>query len=391
MIRPSEHSYGTLLGVELPPVRVISSPASHQPVDRSAWYDNLIVQSQRVTVGDLFGYYREEPTIGYVPEENAISPNGWWQSNNVGARRRDDVPEQKPTGKMRILVFGDSNAHGSRVRQEEAWTAVMESSHEDLQVLNFAVDGYGMAQSLLRYRDIKDRLDYDLVVLVFVPSADLWRDINTLRQLGEDGWDLDQVMPRFVLDQGKLRLIRSPYADGASMVQNNSPVISEELRDHLSSYDRFYFKSYYEEPGLLGRTVLYKLIAQAYFNWRKGHLRNSLLAPNSEAMQVSKKIFETMSEEARDDGSRFWLVLLPAHRDLARLERDLSYHDTWDRIVASLCDGEVECIDLSEGFLQASRDQWDQGFDGTHYGPKANRLIAELVGRQLMTGSIDPE
>jgi hypothetical protein len=40
----------------------------------------------------------------------------------------------------------------------------MNDWQRDFEVLNFAVDGYSMAQSLLRYRQIRERLNYDLAI-----------------------------------------------------------------------------------------------------------------------------------------------------------------------------------------------------------------------------------
>ena len=185
LLRPSDRSYGRLFARELPPFRVVVTTAPPAPTGMSEWHDGLIVEGRRISRGDLWGFHRPDPVLGYTHLENTSSSNGWWQSNNLGARAEADMEKAIPAGLTRILVFGDSFGHGSRVPQDAAWPAVMEHEHAGVEVVNLAVDGYGMAQSFLRFEQMRRLLDYDLAVLMFAPEADLWRDINTIRDLGE--------------------------------------------------------------------------------------------------------------------------------------------------------------------------------------------------------------
>ena len=50
-----------------------------------------------------------------------------------------------------------------------------------------------MAQAWLRYRSLADRLEHQGALLMFVPGADLWRDINVVRELREP-WKVRAVM-----------------------------------------------------------------------------------------------------------------------------------------------------------------------------------------------------
>src|SRR5205823_5709389 len=71
LVKPSPLSYGTFLGRELPPFRV--APACNKPppaaTDTSAWYLGLVVDGHRITVGDIYGMFREDPVLGYAPRE----------------------------------------------------------------------------------------------------------------------------------------------------------------------------------------------------------------------------------------------------------------------------------------------------------------------------------
>ena len=106
-----------LVGVPLPPLRIVN-PAGPSEINLEAWYSGLVVDGKKIAFGDLWGYRRPDPVLAYTIKENTISVNGWWQSNNIGARSRSDTGSGIPKGKKRFLLFGESFGEGTRVRQE---------------------------------------------------------------------------------------------------------------------------------------------------------------------------------------------------------------------------------------------------------------------------------
>ena len=386
MLAPSDRSYGMLLGQELPPVKLIPYDRSPPKTDRDASYEDLVVDGDRISVGDIFGFHRDDPVLGYTPQENVVSLHGWWQSNNIGARKRRDTPPSVEPGRRRLLLFGDSYVQATRVRQEQAWPGLLET--ETLETVNLGVDGYSMAQSYLRYRQLKNRIDHDLVLLVFVPIKDLWRDVNTIRSLAKD-WDYYPVMPRFVLEQGALVLVPSPYDSPSRIFEDSGTVVSDKLTSHLERYDRFYFAAEYRESRLPERLLLYKVGLRAYLVYKKRALYARLHA-ESEAVQVTQRIFDAMADEVEREGARFVLVYLPSRRDLDSLQSSDSYAASWKRIVESTCAAGFLCLDLSPALLEAPAESLDVGYEGSHYGPRANRLIADLVGRYLNEQGLVP-
>ena len=378
LVVPSRISYGTLGGGELPPLRIICD-GSFADVDRSQWYDELVVDGKKITRGDLWGILREHETIGYVPQEDSTSVNGWWQSNNLGARSRHDLQPAPPEGVQRVLVFGDSYAQGSRLRQEQTWTATLDELSNTTQIVNFGVDGYGMTQSFLRYRDLRDRLDYDAVLLMFVPSADLVRDVNVHRSLL--GWQASIVLPRFIVTDGRLELVPRLYDSLEEVKQHNLDGVGDELRQHLRAYDRAYFRAKYESAPVIGRLVVYKLLARARYSRLEKELADGLMRSDSEAMKVARGILETLASEVIAVGKRFVLVLLPTDHDVRRYETTPAYREQWDAMVATVCPPATLCIDLMDGLRAAA--ELDRGYDGSHYGPLVSATIAREVWNRL--------
>ena len=380
-IKPSDTCYGVFLGRELPPFKIL--PREYPlHTDNNKWYRKIIINGKKITTGDLFGILEEDKLLGYAPKENTVSTNGWWQSNNLGARSRYDTAKDTAKNKTRILIFGESFANSCTVSQEETWPFFLGGKSENVEVINFGVTGYSMAQSFLRYRKIKNEIDYDVVILMFVPSADLWRDINTIRYL-PDRWKSYTIMPRFIIEKGEIKLIKSPYETVNSFYESNRKRLDKRVIDHLRKYDCFYFRTEYESPLFIGDSIIYKLFARKYAGYMKKQLTENLMKTGSEAMNVTNIIFKTMNEEVKKDGKKLILVYLPeTSQETRRYVEDPLFKDQWDKMVLFNCKGNLIYIDLMKN-LPRYKNQLDKGYDGTHYGPKANRIIADLIWENL--------
>jgi hypothetical protein len=374
---PSTMSYGTLMGRELPPMRLMTRSTAPELLDPSTPIQGA-PGGATITRGDLWGHFRLDSQLRDTYQESVTAKNRWWQSNNLGARDRTNVERRLTPGRQRILLFGESFAQGSRLPQDEAWPAVLQDADHSLEVLNFAVDGYSMAQSLLRFRQIRQLLDYDLVVLMFVPEADLVRDINTLRQLLNSSWDMP-LMPRFLLRPDGLTLVPPLYSDPLDLYRRNADRLSPELTAYLRTYDRLYFPSKYEHSRVFGQSILAKLIARAGWIAEDRELRGSLMSPRGEALQVSRAIFDSMQREALADGASFALVVLPMENgwwDKSAGTRNL---EQWQEMASFVCAARAACVDLLPVLRELPSTEVDRAFDGWHFGPRMNRHIAASV------------
>jgi hypothetical protein len=377
-VSPCENCWGELFGRQLPPFELISEDAFLES-DRDAWYRNLIVDGRRITAGDMLGIFREDSILGYAPKENAISTNDWWQVNNVGARSRVDL--DTAYSNARVLVFGESFTNGSRLRQEETWPYLLNQLDDRFEVVNFGVDGYSMGQSYLRYRVLSESIEHDTAVLIFVPTEDLFREVNTLRTLV--GWDMPMVLPRFVVAGDSIRLVRAPYSSMAEMITANSERVSPLLREHLRAYDRFYSASQYENARFGGKLVSGKLLARWKFIRMRRSLMRQTLNIDSESITIASALFARMKREVGDKSRSFVLVIMPGARDLAQYRKDETFRHRWTRMRDRVCPDSLSCLDLMENMVDLEPGQVDVGYDGTHYGPEASAAIAEIVHHRL--------
>ncbi len=377
-LQPTPLGSGSLFGRVLPPLRPFNT-------DSHLRYQQLLHEPSEVeglTNGDLWGILREDPLLGSVPQESANSANGWWRTNRLGARLSTECEPLSP-GQKRIVVVGDSYAEASRVHQDDTWSAQFNRAQSRLQAVNFGVGGYGMAQSYLRYRRVKDQLDHQMAVIFFVPQSDLWRDVNVSRRIGA-GWPTNAITPRFELVDGQLQLVASPYPDAAAVVAANSPYLSPKLDLFLQQHEKFYRPELYR-PGALGPLQFSVLARWLQLTWgahSRKTLRKSLYSPNSEAAQVSRAIFEAMAAEVHNDGREFLLVLVPNQIEVAQYRANPRFRKLWDQLTKSVC-GDLETVDLMPFFFKAPAESIDRGVDGTHHGPQGNGLIAQALLEHL--------
>ncbi|MBF0478227.1 MAG: SGNH/GDSL hydrolase family protein [Candidatus Omnitrophica bacterium] len=378
-IKPSPKCYGVLWGKELPPFKITFGDKFQADYDQLAvgW----VVDGQQMTKGDLWGILKEDPVLGFVPVENAVSRNGWWQSNNWGARAREDISKNILPGKKRIIIFGDSFTNCSRVPQEETWPFFLNQKSDNLEFVNLGVDGYSMGQSFLRYENLRNKIDYDVAVLVFVPGLDLWRDINVLRQL--DGWENYPLFSRFIVRQNKLELISRPYKTYEDLQRNNFSDCSDVLKNYLRAYDRSYFTAKYESPPFIGGLISYKLLATVICQFQKKNLFKNMMNNNSEAIIVTQKIFEKINTEANGDNKKFILVYLPTAQDIRKYATDPLFRRQYVDMVSLSEKKGIICLNLMDDFLKLPPDQFDFARDGVHYGPKSNKIISKIMWEKL--------
>jgi len=377
LMQPDSRGFGSLFGVVLPPLRIFP-PEPGERAPRDAPYGDLIVNGQRIAVGDAAGFHRFDALLGYTTLESTVSRNGWWQSNEIGAREAAATDPRAAPGRTRWLLLGESFAHGVGLPGSQVWAEVAETRDPGVDIVNLAVGGYSMAQAWLRYRSLVHRLEHQGALLMFVPGADLWRDVNVVRELREP-WKVRAVMPRFVLDGAGIRLVVGPYASPQELDADNRTGLGATLRDHLRRYDRFYFRVEHEPVPVIGGLLSVKVGAAAYGRYARGRIGRAQFQPDSEALEISRRIFHLWQMETDAQAREFMLLVLPTATDLDRLRSEPAFAGEWRELVDVVCSGLRRCVDLAAALRAVPAGEIDLGADGGHYGRRANAIIADAV------------
>jgi len=92
---------------------------------------------------------------------------------NSQGLRGGEVPREKPAGRTRVAVLGDSFMWGYGVEDDEVFAHVLTREIPDSDAVNLAANGYSTVQELIRFEDVGVDYDPDVVVVGFY-----WNDLE---------------------------------------------------------------------------------------------------------------------------------------------------------------------------------------------------------------------
>jgi hypothetical protein len=248
-----------------------------------------------------------DPDLGWRP--TAASSNGNSEGFVSSRPHPDKVPQPDC---LRIALFGGSYTRGG---SEESWWKVLDKRLSEkgvkAEVFNFGVGGYAMDQALLRWR--KDGAPYhpDLVIFGF-SAGNLADNLNILRLLQNPDTGIPFTKPRFILDNGALKLINSPTVPPQMLV----PRIADLQHWPLLQYDRFYNPGDYQPRWWQASRLLSLIVAKR--NVLSERLREQNLGRmDSEAARLALKIVQQFKSDVEHSGARFLVIHLPTPADLS--------------------------------------------------------------------------
>jgi len=138
---------------------------------------------------------------------------GWFHANE-----QSDffvrVSTARPRGVLRIGVFGESNVAGIGVGDGEAFPALLEAEFRsrgirNVQVVSFAVGGYGAHQAHMLWRYAAQDYGLDVIVFCFWPFLPE-RDTAFLAPWSQQQTGSQELHARYVVAEGGLRRVSIP-------------------------------------------------------------------------------------------------------------------------------------------------------------------------------------
>jgi hypothetical protein len=167
----------------------------------------------RLVGHDTPEFYRLDLDVGWRPRPDVT---GWvsaetetFVSMNREGYRDIDHPLAKPANTYRIVLLGDSMTEAVEVPLDETYwrrlIAPLQGCRADgkaVEIVNFAVNGYGTAQEYLTLKNWALKYQPDLVLLAFFTGNDFTD--NSLALGRHEG------RPYFAVKDGNLDLVRRP-------------------------------------------------------------------------------------------------------------------------------------------------------------------------------------
>ena len=209
-------------------VRVSPRSARWRCSTSAQTWQEVLTQNRRVVAGVerqgtwASSYHIIDRELGWTIGSNRQSRDGLYFSSFEGIRsEKPNVRFSAQTPRFRVALIGDSNVFSLEVPFEESWSHFLQRQlGNDVQILNFGVDGYAIDQMYLRYkRDVRP-WNADVVVIGFIEH-------NLLRSLAvypfaSFGWPGFMVKPRFTANSGQLTLLNLPLPSPAEILNTKS-------------------------------------------------------------------------------------------------------------------------------------------------------------------------
>src|SRR5215831_14163458 len=346
-------------------------------------------------------WYRLDPLVGWRPRPGVT---GWYSAavDNYIAMNREgyrdvDHPVAKPPGTYRILLLGDSMSEGVEVALQDLYWKRLEStlpqcpafSRLSVEVISFAVNGYGTAQEYLTLRERGLKYRPDLVLLAFFTGNDFTDNVEAL------GRHRDR--PYFVLRDGNLVLQHTAgmAADFAS--RQRFEELKLRLLDPIRIVQLFRAAQRRLQALLRYGNVDPNRIEQPGLDSR-------VFAPPStadweQAWAVTEALINAIAESARSDGAAFAMTTLTnpfqVLPDVAARERfaaelgepDLTYPD---RRLANFAAANsfpdamlVQVMGAYAAEHHVALHGSDRGQPIGHWNALGHRVAAEALSRRL--------
>ena len=328
---------------------------------------------------DSVAYLQGNPLTGWSIRPGGRTSGGLFYANADGIRTGSDRPDYTPrasAGITRILLLGDSFTHGDGVRWEETWAYQLKRELNDrgqqVEVINLGVGGFGIDQSVLRWRALGRRFSPDLVIFG-LQMENIFRNLTLIRILYYIHTEIPFTKPRFVLDgDSGLRVINQPVLSAHDLqvrLRQGTLMDWEPIR-----YER-YLSPYLEAERLWRRSRLLGFIESFGYRLEVPSWQEVGADPRgSEAGRLALELLSLLEKEVTETGARF-LVAHLATEDLlgerpppyvALLAEVIERHDVVDTVAE----------------LEQAQDNFAL-FRRGHYTPNANREVARLIAKHL--------
>lgn len=262
----------------------------------------------------------------------------------------------------RIALIGDSFTFGLEVHYDDSWGHQLERLLDSgTQVLNFGVDGYGLDQTILRYR--RDVLSWHpSVVILSVINDDLRRTMCVYGFLCFPTFgEIPFPKPRFIPDGDSVGLLTKALPDPDSIFTARSigdlPFIDYDGAYTPSQWERHYYD----------RSALLRYVFSRLQRWPEPRPETSTAAMEA----INGALFREFVRDTRANGSIPIVLFLPSSLDFTP-EGESSLGAARSVLAAN----HIAFHDLTECVRRVPAPE---RFVIAHYSPTASRAVAECV------------
>jgi hypothetical protein len=286
-----------------------------------------------------------------------VTSDGLRISINAQGYRGRPVAARPPQGVKRVVLLGDSLAFGSDVSDDQTFAHLLDAPQAGLEIVNLAVQGYGLDQDLLRLE--REGLAYAPQLVVLNVCLD-----NDLADIGLPHFLYDGLHPKpyFRLEDGRLVL----HTEG--LARSSWARLGDTLRR---------------------RSVLYAWLSQRAAAARAGpaaerddehwtERKSRALSDPQQVRELGVQLILRMREVTTRHGAGFLVVL---HPDKASFRGGSLWIDT---LLGSAALEGIDVLDLRQAYLARDARWQDISLDTIgHLSPAGHRLAASILSEAL--------
>ncbi len=338
------------------------------------------LEAGEVNPNTVIGWDRE---LGWCVRPLAEHPREKIHINARGLRALRDYDERPAPGKLRLACFGDSFTFGDEVDDELTYEAFIERIAPSVEALNFGVSAYGTDQALMRMQ--REGVAGARVAVIGLLLENIGRNVNRYRPLWTARTLSPLAKPRFVLEEGGLKLIAQPYATGREFAL---AVRSGDVRGDLSEHE--YWR---DRPAVwTGRYSSLGRLAAGWFAYRERDPTRLWLDKDGEPRRVTMALIEAFRAQARAAGAKEVLVLILPMREELDLYRK-SGQEYWSEALADFASRGIECLDLAPALAaEDARCEKDPThpvlYVAAHLSSFGNQVIALEIEKWLIANHL---
>lgn len=333
--------------------------------------DNNVNDINELIKSNTNNYIIYSATLGWSIKSNGFTK--LYQANSAGLRGNRNYSKIPEDGVFRISSYGDSFTHCDDVFNNETWQTYIEESDARFEVLNFGVGAYGLDQSFLRYLETKNRFKSDYVLIGYM-TENIARNVNNFRPFYVPMSGLPLTKPRFVIKDDTLALVPNymqKLEDYKDILDNPMKVISE-----LGVNDYFYKKGYQSNIFDWSPTIrilsIFNRILKIYLT-SDAINTNGIYNENSEAFNITIKLFDKFYSEVIVNGSKPIIIIFPHRKDIARYQGNDKKQ--YSPLINYLDSKDFDSIDL----MDILGNENIEALFADHYTPFANELVSGYI------------
>lgn len=317
--------------------------------------------SKRATFHPKYGW--TETSGGEYLEKRTGADD--WSLHEINERGFRDTFN---SGKENIIVLGDSITEGYLVDQNSTFTHLLDRWTPETSFRSYGVPAYGTSNELMVYKNVSEKFEHSLVILVYYPGNDILDNVDGRRK-----------RPEFALEDGKLVLEQLPKNKSSSEKSNILEGVLKKVKGFLAKNTATY-------------TFLRPKITKVMFMMGWGKISGKEI---EEEVELTRALVEEISNVAKDNNANLLIVIMPEYSEIHpekmryRRFRGMSYLQIQREMLSNITESRIntKLIDMKPYFKEkiAKGDRLYGKID-THPDDLGHRVVARVIYKKLVKG-----